>query len=246
VSPTEAGRAYYERCIDILASIEETELQVSRLHDEPKGVLLINAPMSFGIRYLGSAIADLMASHPDLKVEMTLNDRFVDPIEEGVDVTIRVAVLESSSLIARKLAPARRVLVAAQGYLDRYGTPTVPDDLVRHRCLNFGHSTSLQRWELVHRGETLAVPIQSVLCSNNGDVLREAAVGGQGITKLPTFIVGADIAAGRLVKVMPDFDATELGVYALYAPNRYLAAKIRVLIDHLVRRFGDRPEWDRV
>ena len=245
VSPTEAGRAYYERCVDILASIEETELRVSRLHDEPRGVLRINAPMSFGIRYLGAAIADFMAGYPDLKVEMTLNDRFIDPIEEGADVTIRIAVLESSSLIARKLAPSRRVLVAAPGYLERHGEPSRPEDLASHRCLNFGHTTMLQRWQLSRQGETVSVPIRSVLCSNNGDVLRDAAVRGQGITKLPTFIVGEDIKAGRLAVVMRDFPPTDLGIHALYAPNRYLAAKTRVLIDFLARRFGDEPEWDR-
>lgn len=245
VSPTEAGRAYYERCVDILASIEETELQVSSLHDEPRGILRVNAPMSFGTRYLAPAIADLMAIHPAIKVEMTLDDRFVDPIAEGADVTIRIALLEESSLIARRLAPARRALVAAPAYIARHGAPASPDDLARHRCLNFGHSTALQRWQLTHDGKALSVPITSSLCSNNGEVLREAAVRGQGVTKLPTFIVGDDIAAGRLAVVMPDYPPTTLGIHALYAPNRYLAAKTRVLIDFLARRFGGIPEWDR-
>ena len=245
VSATEAGRAYYDRCVDILASIEETEMQVSRLHDEPKGVLRINGPMSFGVRYLGSAVADFMEKFPALKVEMTLTDRFIDPIAEGADVTIRIAVLEDSSLITRKLAPARRVLVASPDYIARHGAPSTPEELSHHRCLNFGHSTTLQRWRLSRNGETITVPISSCLCANNGDVLRHAAVRGHGVTKLPTFIVGEDIEAGRLVVVMPDFPPTEIAIYALYAPNRYLAAKTRVLIDFLAGRFGDAPEWDR-
>ncbi len=244
VSPTEAGRGYYERSVDILASIEEAELQVSRLHDEPRGVLRINAPMSFGALHLGRAVADFMSAYPDLKVELTLNDRFVDPIEEGVDVTVRIAVLEDSSLIARKLAPARRVLVASPGYLERHGEPRAPADLVSHRCLGYGHTTTLQRWVLTREEERLSVPIASCLCSNNGDVLRTAAVAGHGITMLPTFLVGPDIRAGRLAVVMPDFPPTGLGIYALYAPNRYLAAKTRVLVDFLAARFGDTPEWD--
>ncbi|HWJ18622.1 MAG TPA: LysR family transcriptional regulator, partial [Geobacterales bacterium] len=113
VGPTEAGLAYYERCLDIIGRVEETEMEVSRLHTEPKGVLRVNAPMSFGALYLGPAAADFMQDYPDLKIELTLNDRFIDPIEEGVDVTIRIASLADSSLIARKLAPARRVLAAA-------------------------------------------------------------------------------------------------------------------------------------
>ena len=244
VSPTEAGRAYYERCVDVLALIDETEIQISRLHDVPKGVLRINAPMSFGARYLGSAMAEFMIAYPELKVELTLNDRFVDPIEEGADVTIRIATLENSSLIARKLAPARRVLVASPGYLMRHGAPRPPEDLVHHRCLTYGHTTTLQVWQLTRDGKAITVPISSALCSNNGDVLCAAAIADQGITKLPTFLVGADIAAGRLQVVLPANPPTALAIYALYVPHRYLAAKIRVLIDFLVTRFGDSPAWD--
>lgn len=244
VSPTEAGRAYYERCIDILAGIEETELQVSRLHDEPRGVLKVNAPTSFGALFLGDAVADLMASFADLKVELTLNDRFIDPIEEGADVTIRIAALEDSSLIARKLAPAVCVLAAAPAYLAKHGEPAAPEELSQHRCLHYGHTTHLQRWTLTRNGETFSVPVGAALCSNNGDVLREAALGGQGVTALPTFLIGPDIKAGRLKRVLPDTPPPELGIYALYAPNRYLAAKTRVFIDFLVDRFGPHPVWD--
>ncbi len=245
VGPTEAGIAYYERCVDIISRIEETEMQVSRLHDEPKGILKVNAPMSFGVQYLGPAIASFMSVYPDLKVEITLNDRFIDPIEEGVDVTIRIAVLTDSSLIARKLAPAKRVLVAAPSYIAVHGEPLQPEELERHRCLNYGHTTTLQRWHLTKGNDTIHVSINSALCSNNGDVLRAAAVAGRGISKLPTFLVGPDIAAGRLQRVLIDFPPTELGIYALYTPNRYLAAKTRVLIDFLAQRFGDEPSWDK-
>ncbi len=245
VSTTEAGLAYYERCVDILARVEETEIQISRLHDEPKGVLKINAPVSFGVLYLGLAIAEFMSLYPDLKIELTLNDRFVDPLEEGVDVTIRIGQLADSSLIARKLASARRVLVAAPAYLEEFGTPSLPDDLARHRCLSYGHSTTLPKWQLGRDGVVMNVTINSVLCSNNGDVLRAAALVGRGITALPTFLVGPDIKDHKLRLVLPDYPPTELGIFALYAPNRYLAAKTRVLIDFLAARFGDTPNWDR-
>lgn len=244
VSATEAGLAYYESCVDVLARVEETEMQVSRLHDQPKGVLKINAPMSFGAMYLGPLIAEFMSAYPDLKIELTLNDRFIDPIEEGVDVTVRIGILADSSLIARRLAPARRVLVAAPDYLKRHGVPEGPDDLVQHRCLNYGHTTTLQRWQLTRDGQTINLAINSLLCSNNGDVLRAAALGGQGITKLPTFLVGPDIKARRLKVVLADFPPTELGIFALFAPNRFLAAKTRLLIDFLASRFGERPSWD--
>lgn len=244
VSPTEAGLAYYERCVAILAQVEETEIQISRLHDEPKGVLKINAPMSFGILYLGAAVADFMARHGDLHVELTLDDRFIDPLAEGVDVTLRIGTLTDSSLIARRLAPARRVLVASPDYLARHGAPRSPADLAQHRCLNYGHAAAMQRWPLTEAGKPISVPVTAALSSNNGDVLRAAALKGNGITGLPTFMVGQDVKEGRLAVVLPDNSPAPLGIFALYAPNRYLAAKTRVFIDFLVERFGPKPEWD--
>lgn len=245
VGPTEAGLAYYERCLDVLSRIEETELQISRLHHEPKGLLRINAPMSFGALYLGTAIADFMIAYPDLRIELTLTDRLIDPIEEGVDVTIRIGTLNDSSLIARKLSPARIVLAASPDYLDRHATPSVPADLMQHRCLVYGHTSTLAKWMLSIDGERHSVPINSIICANNGDVLRAAALVGHGIVNLPTFLIGPDLAAGRLRLVMNEFAPPPLGIYALYAPNRYLAVKTRVLIDFLAQRFSGIPEWDR-
>jgi DNA-binding transcriptional LysR family regulator len=245
VGPTEAGLAYYERCLDVLSRIEETELQISRLHHEPKGLLRVNAPMSFGALYLGSAIADFMAAYPDLRIELTLTDRFIDPIEEGVDVTIRIASLEDSSLIARKLAAARIVIAASPAYLERYGTPTAPNELLQHRCLVYGHTSTLAKWAVQSGGEIVSTPVNSLLCSNNGDVLRAAALAGHGLVNLPTFLIGPDLATGRLRLVMAEHAPPPLGIYALYAPNRYLAVKTRVFIDFLAQRFGGVPEWDQ-
>jgi DNA-binding transcriptional LysR family regulator len=244
VTPTEAGLAYYERVASILADVEETELQISRLHEEPRGVLKVNAPMSFGILYLGDAIAEFMARYPELRLELVLNDRFIDPLEEGVDVTIRIGSLSDSSLIARRLAPARRALVAAPAYLAHHGTPETPADLINHRCLAYGHMAAVHRWQLLQEGQVVNVQISAALCSNNGEVLRAAALAGNGIANLPTFLVGPDIAAGQLIPVLTATPPTELGIFALYAPNRYLAAKTRVFIDFLVSRFGEKPAWD--
>lgn len=244
VTPTEAGLAYYERVASILADVEETELQISRLHEEPRGVLKVNAPMSFGILYLGDAIAEFMARYPELRLELVLNDRFIDPLEEGVDVTIRIGTLSDSSLIARRLAPARRALVAAPAYLAQHRTPESPADLINHRCLAYGHMAAVHRWQLLQDGKVVNVQISAALCSNNGEVLRAAALAGNGIANLPTFLVGPHIAAGRLVPVLTATPPTELGIFALYAPNRYLAAKTRVFIDFLAGRFGEKPGWD--
>ena len=245
VRATEAGLAYYDRCVEILARVEETEMQVARLHGEPRGVLKVNGPTSFGALYLGPAVAEFMGGFPDLKIELTLTDRFIDPIEEGVDVTVRIADLADSSFIARKLAPARRAFVASPAFVEQHGAPHAPEDLARLPCLSYGHTTSLQRWRIVVHGEPIAAPINSVLCSNNGDVLRAAALAGLGIAELPTFLVGPDIEAGRLKTVLDRFPQPALGVHALYASNRYLAAKTRAFVDFLAARFGDAPEWDR-
>jgi DNA-binding transcriptional LysR family regulator len=244
VTPTEAGLAYYERCLAILAQIAETEAQISRLHDEPKGVLRVNAPMSFGTLYLGTAVADFMDRYKELKVEMTLTDRMIDPLEEGVDVTVRIGALADSSLIARRISTARVVLVASPDYIARHGAPEVPADLVGHKCLHYGHSTTVPRWQLTDNGMALTVPVAACLSSNNGDTLRDAAIKGIGIARLPSFLVGADIAAGRLAVVLPDYPPQDVTIHALYAPNRFLAAKSRVFIDFLVERFG-RPAWER-
>jgi DNA-binding transcriptional LysR family regulator len=245
VGPTEAGLAYYERCLDVLSRIEETELQISRLHHEPKGLLRINGPMSFGALYLGPVVADFMTAYPDLRIELTLTDRFIDPIEEGVDVTIRIAALHDSSLIARKLAPARIVMAASPDYLEQHATPVVPADLMSHRCLAYGHTSTLTKWTLQTGDELVNTPVHSLVCSNNGDVLRAAALKGHGIVFLPTFLIGPDLAAGRLRQVMAEYEPPPMGIYALYAPNRYLAVKTRVFIDFLAKRFSGIPEWDR-
>ncbi len=245
VTPTEAGRAYYERCVAIVADVEETESQISRLNDSPRGTLRVNAPMSFGTRYLGAAVADFMAHYSELKLELILNDRFIDPLEEGVDVTVRIGSLSNSSLIARRLAPARLALVASPAYIARHGAPDAPEDLSAHACLAYGHMATAQRWTLQSGKEAVSVSVESRLCSNNGDVLREAALKGNGITNLPTFLIGPDIAAGRLKVVLPDYPPSPLAIYAIYAPNRYLAAKSRVFIDFLVERFGEQPAWDK-
>ena len=245
VRPTEAGLAYYERCLDILSRVEETEMQVARLQVEPAGVLRLNGPASFGALYLAPAVAEFMRLHPNLRIELALTDHFIDPIEEGADVTIRIAELADSSLIARKLAPARRAFVASPTYVAEHGEPLAPEDLARHACLTYGHTTTLQRWRIVRDGEPVSIPIDSVLCSNSGDVLRAAALSGRGVALLPTFLIGRDIESGALRTVLGRFPQPALGIHALYASNRYLAAKTRAFVDFLAGRFGDEPEWDR-
>jgi DNA-binding transcriptional LysR family regulator len=246
VSPTEAGRAYFERCRAILAEVAETEAAISDADQQPRGLLRVNAPMSFGILHLSPAVADFMKAHPNLQVQMTLDDRFVDPVAEGFDITIRIADLDDTSLIARRITAARMAICATPDYLSAHGTPMVPADLKDHDCLHYGNLPSGLNWTLSGPGGVERVPISARLCTNNGQVLRDAALAGLGICALPTFIIGPELQAGRLVTVLPEYGFGDSAVHALYAPGRHLAAKVRVFIDFLVARFGTRPSWDLV
>jgi DNA-binding transcriptional LysR family regulator len=210
---TEAGLAYFERCQTILAEIEEAELAISDAEQAPRGLLRINAPMSFGTMLLSDAIADFMRRYHEVQIQVILNDRFVDPIAEGFDITIRIAELEDSSLIARRIMPARRVLCASPAYLRRRGVPKAPDDLRRHDCLHYGYLATGAQWKLTGGGD-------------------------RGIALLPTFVAARELEEGRLATVLEGFEPPPIGVYALYPPSRYLSAKVRAFVDFLVSRFA--------
>jgi DNA-binding transcriptional LysR family regulator len=245
-SPTENGQAYYERCIAILADLEEADLAVARLQSEPRGLLRVNAPMSFGTLHLGRAVADFMERYPELQIQLVLSDQQIDPVQEGFDVTLRIADLPSSSLIARKIAPALRVVCAAPSYLARRGTPTHPHDLRQHDCLTYGYLATGNQWKLTGADGDHWIHIPWTLCSNNGEVLRDAVVKGRGIALLPTFIVGADLQEGSLRSILTDYTAPEISVYAIYPQTRHLSVKVRMFIDFLIERFGSPQYWDLV
>ena len=169
VSPTDMGRAYYERCVDILAEVSAAERSVTQLQVEPKGTLRVNAPMSFGTTHLAKAIAHFMQRYPDIQLQLTLNDRFVDLLEEGFDVTLRIATLtEEDPLTTHAIAPIRRVICAAPSYLKAYGTPETPADLLNHDCLQYGHLTTNNHWQLIDKnGRQATVRLRCKGYSNN-------------------------------------------------------------------------------
>jgi len=244
--PTENGLAYYERAVAILADLADADAATSRLHAEPRGMLRVNAPMSFGTLHLGRALADFMDKYPQLRVQLVLSDEQIDPVEEGFDVTLRIADPPSSSLIARKLAPARRLLCAAPTYLARRGVPKHPRDLREHDCLSYGYLATGNQWKLTGPDGDHWINVAWTMCSNNAEVLRDLTVRGCGVALLPTFIAGADLQAGALVIVLPEYKAPELSIFAIYPPTRHLSVKVRVFIDFLVERFAGRPYWDPV
>jgi DNA-binding transcriptional LysR family regulator len=246
VSPTETGLAFYDRCVSILADLQEAELAVSQLHEEPKGTLRVNAPMSFGTLHLAAAISDFMVKYPDLQVQLTLEDRFIDPISEGFDMTVRIAdPPDSTALIVHPLVIARRVLCAAPDYLEQHGHPTHPSELRQHACLHYGHSVLGNQWKLIGPDGEHVISTQAVLCSNNGEVLQAAALKGLGITLLPTFIVGRYLHQGMLQMVLPNYAPPDIYVCVIYPSNRHLSTKIQLFTSFLKQRFGQSPEWDR-
>ncbi|MGB3491357.1 MAG: LysR family transcriptional regulator [Elainellaceae cyanobacterium] len=245
VSPTETGRAFYSRCVGILADVAEAELSISQLHDEPRGVLRINAPLSFGTQHLSPAIATFMQQYPDLTVQLTLEDRFVDPIEEGYDLIIRIAQpKESPSLITQPLTPVRRVLCASPLYLKQRGIPLHPTDLRQHSCLHYGYLATGNQWKLLGTDGEHLIAVRGAFCSNNGDALCDAALHGLGIALLPTFIVGSALKEQRLQVVLPDYCPPVIEACILYPVNRHLSAKVTLFSEFLQARFGDRPPWD--
>lgn len=244
IALTEAGRAYFERCAQILADVEEAEDAAGALQSEPRGTLRLNAPMSFGIIHLAPAIADFSAAHPGVAVDVALNDRVVDLIEEGYDLAVRIGRLADSSLIARRLAPCRLVACASPDYLRAHGEPGHPEDLTRHNCLGYSYWVSRDEWRFEGPDGPISVCISGNLRANNGDALRVAALHGQGIVLQPTFLVGDDLVSGRLVPLLRQFQLPELGIFAVYPPGRHLAAKVRSFVTFLAARYGEHPAWD--
>ncbi len=244
---TEVGQAYYERCTRILAEIEEANLSVSNLQAEPRGRLRVNAPMSFGIHHLAPLIPRFLDRFPHVDVDMAMNDRVVSLVEEGFDIAVRIGRLEDSSLIARHLAPARRVVCASPSYLERRGVPQSPDDLADHCCLSYSNLTASDEWNLcTAEGRRWPVEVRGRLRVNNGDVLREAALSGVGLIMAPTFLCGCDLQAGRLVSVLDQFVPQNIAIHAVYPHSRHLSPKVRAFVDFLAENFGPRPYWDLV
>lgn len=231
---TEAGAEYYDACRDVIASLDEAEQRARTGMGEIRGVLRVNAPMSFGLSRLGPLIPRFNELHPNVELQVVLSDQQVDPVKGGFDVTIRIASLPDSSMIARSLAPAPRIMVASPDYLAREGTPQTPKDLAHHKCLSYGYLQSGVSLQLCNGKETQRVTVSGPLHANNGDILAQAAVAGMGIALLPNFIVERAVADGRLVPVLCDWEAPAITVNAVYPSSRRVPMKTRAFIDFLV------------
>jgi DNA-binding transcriptional LysR family regulator len=246
VKLTEEGEVFYRQARHIMESLQEAERGVQSLNESPSGLLRINAPESFGLFHLAPALVQFARTYPDLQLEVDFSDRFINIVEENVDVTIRVASLSDSSLVARKLAPCQMLMAASPEYLEAYGIPHHPDELINHRFIQYAYVDKAN--ELRYRdtdGKEKAAPLQVVMRANNGQMQRQAGLNGLGVVCVPSFIIGNDVKKEKLVRILADYPIVpERNIYALFPENRYMAAKVRLFIEFLAQRFAGKPYWE--
>lgn len=244
VSVTDVGRSYYDRCVVLLADLEEAESIASALQAAPRGLLRLNTSPGLGVRHVAPAIADFVAIHPEMSVELGLTDRPVDLVEQGFDLALRVEPVPDSSLIVRQLAPVRMAICAAAAYLERRGAPTAPADLAGHDCLVQNQLPAPAHWHLIGPdGLPRAIAVRGSLRSNSAEALRAAALRGQGLICLPAYLVGEDLIAGRLLPVLTDHAPADTALRALFPHRRHLSAKVRMFVDFVALRFTQDPSW---
>jgi len=246
LSLTEAGSELYRRSVRALEEIENAELEVARFQAEPRGTLRVSAPMSFSILHMGPLVQQFLERYPGVSVELNLDDRQIDLIEEGFDLAIRIGQLQDSSLIARKISPCRQVLCASPAYLAKRGEPERPEDLLEHNCIVYSLTSAPKEWRLVDaEGETHVVPVNGNIHSNNGLVNRAAALAGAGVVLLPTFYLGDQLRSGQLKPILCEFKPKDLAVYAVYPERRNLTPKVRAFVDFLASSLGPEPPWEK-
>ncbi|WP_338338937.1 LysR family transcriptional regulator [Xanthomonas sp. NCPPB 3443] len=234
VSLTSAGSAYYQRCRQLLADLDDLEATIGAQALEPAGVLRVNAPVSYGIERLGALLPGFRARYPQVELDLSLSDRLVDMVEEGFDVAIRITRQPAPMLIARQLGKVRILACASPAYLARAGTPRHPSDLAGHECLLYHYSPSGDEVRFHGPEGDIDVRLRGGLRANNGHVLNAAALAGQGIVMQPDFLAEPHLAAGRLVRILPDYALDEIGIFAVYTSRSHLAPKVRSFIDYLI------------
>lgn len=242
ISLTPPGETYYRRCRIILGDLQEAEDTVQADHTEARGEIRLNAPLSFGVRHLGPALVVFMQRHPHISVQLLLGDQFLDPVGEGFDLTLRIAQRrEQPSLIEHEIAEAHRVICASPAFLRANGVPEHPVDLSSLPCLHYGNLPTGGIWRLQNAHDSVDVRVSGKLCSNNADVLCEAAINGLGIVMLPVFIAGPAIKAQRLKVILPDYSPPAIYLSLLYAPNRHHSTRNRLLVKFLQEWFEEHP-----
>lgn len=245
LSLTEAGETYYERARDIVRAVEDATLAVTEKRAGPSGVLRVTVPSSVARLHLVAAVAAFQSQFEAVRVVLSVTDRVADLVGEGLDVAIRVGQLEDSSLTARKVGEARRLVCASPAYLERAGEPGHPAELADHACVTFRRHPGSNLWRFQRDGEAFEVRASGPFFADDGDALVAAAGAGLGLILLPEWLVGPDITSGRLVEVLKDYtvDPALTPLYAVFAPGPYVAPKVRAFVDYLAGRFAGDYVW---
>jgi DNA-binding transcriptional LysR family regulator len=246
MSLTEIGAAYYEHCARIAQEIDAAAETVTQLQAEPRGVLRLTSPVIFASLHLAPAMQSFLKRYENVEIELNASDRIVDIVEEGYDLAIRITDHPAQAMVARVIAPVRWVTCAAPAYLERYGIPQTPQDLLQHRCLVYHGIPALPSgWHYRIGNKEVSLPVTGNCRVNNSEVLLHLALDGMGIIMFPTYILGPHLKSGRLQIILPDsIPNPDMSLYATYLPNRYMQPKVRAFIDHLMEHFGPQPHWD--
>jgi DNA-binding transcriptional LysR family regulator len=240
LSLTEGGQAFYERCVQLLADLDEAEVAVTSASILPRGTLRLTSSATFASRHLASAIAAFILRHPRIRFDVELSERVVDLVDEGFDLAVRIGAVGSQNLVARKIGMTGLVCCAAPTYLERHGEPSEPGELSKHACLTYEHMPNRNVWTFRDPdGGERAVRISGPAQANNGRFLEALATEGAGIACEPDFIVGPDVHSGRLKPILVPFAPPPLPIYVVYPSRRHLSAKVRAFADFLFERFGN-------
>jgi DNA-binding transcriptional LysR family regulator len=241
LSLTEAGESYYREASQLLQQLDDLDNSILDQTAAPRGLLRVSAARNFGEMILAPVIYDFVASHPEVTLDLRLEDRFVDLVDEGIDVALRISAAQDSSLIARKICDMQHSAVAAPVYLDAHGTPKTPEDLRHHASIVDTNLSGQANWRFIDKGETLSIHVNGPVRVNSPLSARDAALAGLGIALLPGYLANPMIKAGKLVAVLDDYMPQGASLQAVYPHRRHLAGKVRALIDHLVDWFETHP-----
>jgi DNA-binding transcriptional LysR family regulator len=245
VTLTEEGRTFHERCVRIVAEIDDVQAQMAHMAQHVQGTLRVTATVAFAKAHLLPLFPEFLKIYPELALHLELTDRLVDLAEEGVDVAIRFTEqVEDESLVARRLVHNRRVVVAAPSYLALHGTPRTPADLLVHNCLRMYAVSSFNDWEFADADGTRVLEVQGNFEANSADAVYHAALAGLGVARLSLYLVRADLESGRLVRLLPAYTHEKADILAVYPHRRNLSPKVRAFVDFLAERLADAPEWE--
>ena len=243
ISITEEGTAYYERCKQIITDVAEAEIEVSSAHTAPRGLLKITAPVTFAHRHLTPHLPKFLDMFPEVEVQVQVNDRVVDLVDEGIDLAIRISQLKDSSLIARRLAPNRRYIAATPEYLERNGTPKSVDDLKDHRLITWPPGNPLNDWHFLIDGVDRIIKVKGAIAVNEGDAILTTLLAGGGLGMTQEFLAGPFVKEKKLVPLLEEIVREDNPIYAVYPSSRHLSPKVRAFVDFLVETYGSKPYW---